>query len=574
MKKKIILLIIKIIFYIAFFTALIILGFKGYKFIKSWLPSFEKASLESVFEGISEDYTYFIVEGAPVVMENPPMIIEGKIYLPVDYVINNMNSNFYWDFAEGILTYTTKEDVIRMKTDELTYYVNDTPLELKLPILMENQVAYIPVDIIKKFSAFEFTYNENLDLLMMDNQLLDAKFGTIIEKEISLRIQEDPKTPYIKKMVADETVKIYGESEKWYQIRTREGYIGYVLKEDVGDLYKNYGITEVQETPPFNDKMNYEGKVNVSWHQVTNMTANGNLQENMVGVTGLDVLSPTWFSLSDSEGNVANIADVAYVEWAHQNGYQVWALFSNSFNKTITHDVLSSTEKREKVIKQILAFCSIYELDGINIDFESVAQEDGEYYIQFMRELTPYLKGQGVIVSVDMYVPAPWTEHYNRPVLGELVDYFMIMAYDEHWSTSPESGSVASIGFVEEGIVNTLKSVPKEKILLGVPFYTRVWREELLSDGTIDLSSKAYGMQRAYDVMLENDTVFTWNEEIMQYYGEFIDGTVTYKCWLEDERSMEMKMELVEKYDLAGVASWKLTLQKDEIWNVISSYLK
>lgn len=572
--KKGLIIVIKIATVIVFFTLLGVIGYKAVKYIKTWLPSFEQASQDAVLPGLSEDYIFVLFEDKPLELENYPVMKE-QLYLPIEFIISYIDDNFYWDEAEDTLTYTTYKDVIRMKTDELDYFVNDTPMKLEIPVTrMENGVAYMPLSLLQKFTTLKFTYSQATDLLMIDDPSLDHTYGSVVKKKTALRLFENKKSNYIKKMFREEKFVIYGESEKWYYIRTEEGYLGYIEKSAVGDAFTEYGKSEPLPEPVYNENLNFDGKVNIVWHQVTNTTANANLPEMMKGVHDLDVLSPTWFALSDTEGSISNIADIDYVRWAHERGIQVWALFSNSFDSEITHEVLSSTAKREAVIRQILAYASLYELDGINIDFESVASEDGVYFVQFIKELTPYLKGQGLVVSVDMYVPAPWTEHYNRKALGEVIDYLIIMGYDEHWGGSPESGSVASIGFVDKGISDTLESVPKEKVILGLPYYTRIWSEELLEDGQISVSSKAYSMQTAADTMAKGGAVFEWNEDVAQYYGEYVKANITYKCWLEEERSIEEKVKLIEQYDLAGAAGWKLGLEKSEVWDVLYKYLK
>ena len=309
------------------------------------------------------------------------------------------------------------------------------------------------------------------------------------------------------------------------------------------------------------------------WHQVFNMTANGSVQEKMAEAKGVNVISPTWFHITDTEGAVSSLADIAYVQWAHQNGCKVWPLFSNSFDKAITHAVLSSTAKREKVIRQILSFVDLYDLDGINIDFEEVPKEDGPAYVQFVKELSLFLKQKGVTVSVDMYVPKPWTEHYGRAEIGKYIDYLIIMGYDEHWSTSPKSGSVASINFVREGVTDTLASVPANKVILGIPFYTRLWQETGSGD-SVKVSSKAYGMGYGKQLMIDKGAKIEWNEEVAQYYGEYKEGDVTFKMWLEDQRSLAEKLKVASQYRLAGVAGWKLGLESEEAWEAITQYLK
>lgn len=573
MKKKALIIVIKSILII---FALIFVGFwgiKGIQKLKMLFPAYQKAEASRLYEGIEEDYTYVIFEDKALQLAHYPVIQDEKIYLPIDFVIEYLNPNFYWDENESTLTYTTSQDVIRMKSDELDYFVNDEPLKLNIPIIeLENKMAYIPRSLLDKFCKYDMSYNTQLDLLIIDDLKNNAIFGTIGRQKVALRIDKDKYSNYITRLKEGEEVKIYEEYDEWYKVRTAEGYIGYIDKKGIIKTRQVEGTNALDNFQTIMDH-SFKGKVNMVWHQVTNVSANSNLPNALKGVTGLDVLSPTWFAISDSDGNVSNIADVGYVKWAHEQGYEVWALFSNSFNSTITHDVLSSTEKREKVIKQILALAAIYELDGINIDFENVAKEDGIYFVQFIKELTPYLKKQNLVVSVDMYVPSAWTQHYDREQVGMLVDYIIIMAYDEHWSNSPTSGSVASIGFVEKGIVDTLKEVPKEKVILGLPFYTRLWTE-VIEGSNVVVSSKAYSMKRAYEILIENKAVIEWKEDVAQYYGEYVMGDATHKIWLEEENSIERKLKLVEKYDLAGVSGWKLGLEKDEIWPLIRTYLK
>jgi len=573
MKKRTIITVLKSFFITVVLLSVILLGFKGFERLKALFPAYQRAEASQIYEGIDEDYTYVVLEDMPLNLEHYPVIQDEKIYLPIDFVITYLNSNFYWDEKESILTYTTNEDVIRMKSDDLNYFVNDEPLKLNMPILeIESGMAYIPQELLGKFCDYEMSYNQALDLLIIDDQQKDATYGVIGDKKVSLRIHKDKYTNYITRLKQGDEVKIFEEDEEWYKVRTSDGYIGYIYKEAISKIRTVEGITKKESSQTKMDH-SFEGKVNMVWHQVTNVTANNGIIDAMKGVTDLDVLSPTWFALNDSEGNISNIADVSYVEWAHQQGYEVWALFSNSFTSTITHDVLSSSEKREKVIKQILALAAIYELDGINIDFENIAKEDGVYFVQFIKELTPYLKKQNLIVSVDMYVPSTWTKHYDRTQVGQLVDYIIIMAYDEHWSNSEISGSVASIGFVEKGITDTLEEVPREKIILGLPFYTRLWTETV-ENGEVVVSSKAYSMKRAYELLIENKAAIEWKEDVAQYYGEYVMNEATHKIWLEEEKSIERKLQLLEKYDLAGVSGWKLGLEKDEVWPLIRSYLK
>ncbi|MBC7958440.1 MAG: hypothetical protein H7X94_01110, partial [Vallitaleaceae bacterium] len=275
MSKKAFFVLLKIVIVTTILSSILFLSYKGYQKFLEILPSFQKADLSQLYEGINEDYTFVLFEEEVLNISHAPKIVDGKIYLPVDLIMERLNPNFYWDEEENILTYTTYDDVIRMKTDELTYYVNDEPLTLNLPILvLEDNMAYVPVDLLSKFSNYKMTYNGALDLLMIDDESLDARFASVSKKEAFLRIQEDQKSNYITKLHQTDVVKIYSESSEWYYVRTQEGYLGYVQKSAIESSYLVPGTQEVTYTEPFNDKKNFVGKINMVWHQVTNATAN------------------------------------------------------------------------------------------------------------------------------------------------------------------------------------------------------------------------------------------------------------------------------------------------------------
>lgn len=541
------------------------------------LPNMHVENPGNLLAGLNGLDTLPIIENEIIKLDHYPKMHQGVVYLPVDFVRIYLNDDFYWDEKEKVLTYTTIKDVFRMKTDELTYFVNDESLTLSIPIReLEEDVPYIPLELVKKFSHNRFLYNRILDILVIENLSEDGLYGHVepLAKTYGVvRRYKDTTSVIVRKVVKGEKIKIYGDDGVWLEVRTKDGFLGFIRKQDIGkeDLIK--GTKPNIEIYDYTTQINFDGGLNLAWHQVSVPEANRFLENKLEGVYGLDVISPTWLHIKNSEGDLINLCDLDYVREAHSRGLQVWALFTDSFNKELAHEVLSSTSKREKVIRELLALSALYELDGINIDFESVSKEDGPHFVQFIKELTPYLKKQGLVVSVDMYVPSAWTAHYGRKEVGEVVDYIMIMGYDEHWGSSPESGSVASIGFVDRGIYKTLEEVPKEKVILGLPYYTRIWMEEKI-DGEIKVSSKAYGMEKAYELMVEAGAIFEWDDEIKQYYAEYEKEDIRYRMWLEDERSIEEKVKLVDSYNLAGVAGWKIGLEKDEIWIVLEEYLK
>ncbi|VDN47860.1 conserved protein of unknown function [Petrocella atlantisensis] len=539
-------------------------------------PNMTMEPVENLMTGLSEDETLVIMENKMIELDHYPRYVDDVVYVPITFVMDYFNDGFYWDNEEKILTYTTLKDVIRMETDALTYFVNKDPISLEIPIReLVADIPYMPLELVKKFAHHDFYYDGTIDTLTIEDKSLDGTYGIVSPSTLEygvIRSWKDQKSTVVKKAARGEEVKIYDDDGIWQQVRTKEGLIGYIRKDEMGQERHIAGEPVVREIYNYDTRPTFDGALNLAWHQVTNTTANRYLEDVLEGVHGLNVISPTWLHIKDSEGNITNIADLDYVNKAHARGIQVWALFSNQFDRKLTHEVLSSTTKREKLIRELLALSALYNLDGINVDFENVGQEDGIYFIQFIKELTPYLKNQGLVVSVDMYVPSQWTAHYGRKEIGEIVDYVMIMAYDEHWSTSPDSGSVASIGFVEKGIVDTLKEVPKEKTVLGLPYYTRRWTEEVV-DGEIKVSSRAYGMDTAYKIMTDEGVTFRWLDDIKQYYGEYEKDGKTYKMWLEEEQSIEEKVKLLSKHQLVGVAGWKIGLEKEAIWDVLRKYL-
>lgn len=565
-----------IVIWVVFGTNLF--SFSGFEEGLLLLPNMQMEDPNNLLFGLDGGDTLPIIENNIIDLTSNPKFIEGVVFLPVDFVKQYFNDEFYYDEVEKVLTYTTVNDVIRMKTEELTYFVNDEPLSLGIPIReLEDGVPYMPLELVKKFSHHNFYYDIELDTLVIEDLSKEALYGRVSPAASDygiIRTWKDRKSMVVKKVASGEEVKIYGDEGYWLKVRTSEGLSGYIKKDDIGDVLTVPGTIADREIYDYSTQMTFEGGLNLAWHQVYSAKGNTSLDDRLEGVHGLDVISPTWFHLNSADGDLTNYADLNYVHKAHAQGIQVWALFSNDFDPELTHEVLSSTSNREKVIKELLALSALYELDGINIDFENVATADGEYFVQFVKELTPYLKKQGLVVSVDMYVPRAWTAHYGRAEVGAVVDYIMVMAYDEHWGSSPDSGSVASYWFAEDGIIKTLDEVESSKVVLGLPYFTRVWYEEVV-DGVVDVSSKAYGMDSAYKFMTEGGAEFEWiDEDIKQYYGEFSDDEITYKMWLEEERSIEEKVQLLDEYDLAGVAGWSIIFPKDAIWDVLEDYLK
>jgi spore germination protein YaaH len=289
-------------------------------------------------------------------------------------------------------------------------------------------------------------------------------------------------------------------------------------------------------------------------------------------MNGVNIVSPTWFELKDETGSIGNLASLEYSRWAKAKGYQVWGLFSNAFDPDLTHAAFKDFETRQKMIRELLHYSQLYELNGINIDIENVREEDGPLVTQFVREATPYFHEAGLTVSMDITFLAEgnWSAFYERDKLAEIVDYLAIMAYDEHWGSSPKAGSVASLPWVENNLQKILEIVPNEKLILGIPLYTRLW--EIKDSG--EVSSKSQSMAQIKEWLTTNQLTPTYDPATGQNYAELYvpDQATTYKVWLEDVQSLTARTNLAVKYDLAGVASWSRYFADHTAWTALQSF--
>lgn len=527
-----------------------------------------------------ENALHLIVEGEMVVSKEQPKIKDDAILLPFDIVKKYFDPNIFWDDNLKKVTVTTKDRVIRMKTDSLNALINNKPITLKIPVIEEDKVTYIPIEFLSDFYNIEIHFLKDKNVIMIDYKNSIRQLAEPVSQDAVIRKGRTIHFPILKKFdlgatqAEDHTLRIFEEYDKWYKVRTGEGIIGYIEKRFV--MVKRMMVNQVPEEEPVNTAWKpQKGKINLVWDMIYGKNPEVSKIDKM---DGLDIVSPTWFHLIDTKGTVSNGADPRYVSWAHKNGYKVWVLFNNDVGIDGTSKVLNNTDLRDNVIRQVLALAALYKVDGINIDFENVYKKDKDVLTQFVRELTPYLKEQGLMVSIDVTVPDGsdnWSLCYDRKALGQVVDYVMLMTYDQHWSTSPEAGSVAQISWVEKNIQKVIELVPREKLLLGLPFYTRLWKEDVYTNGSKKVSSpKALSMSGAEKLLKENNAVTRWDEESGQFYAEYAKDGSTYKIWLEDDNSINLKSALVQKYQLAGAAAWSRTNEKPSIWNILSDNLK
>lgn len=540
--------------------------------VQKYTPSKEVKSLTEYYEVKAEEVLLLMQNK---VYEKKGQLIDGEVYIDYDTVLECFNKRFYWDSQENVLVYTSPTEIVKAEVGSKTFSVNKNNDTKNYEIVKtKDETVYIAIDFVKQYSNLEYTLYQNPNRMVISYQWGTEFLYTKIKKATQLRVEASIKSPILVQLKADESLT-YVDTDKaahgsFSKVMTADGVIGYVITKALKE--SNYEKLSNDYVAPVYTSIQKEGKVNLVWHQVTNESANNSFLNMITETKGVTVVSPTWFSVASEKGELNSLASEKYVERAHGQGIEVWALVDDFDKKVDISKLLSYSSRREKLSNEILAAAIRYSLDGINIDFEKIPEEAGKDYIQFLRELSVKCRNNGIVLSIDNYVPSAYTEYYNREEQGVIADYVITMAYDEHYAGSKESGSVSSQKFVETAVSDILKVVPKEKVIIALPFYTRIWKEKV-TDGKLKLSSEAYSMQNAINFLQDNGVEPTWNEETGQFYGEFESDGTTYRVWLEEETSFDIKLKAVFDQDVAGVAEWKLGLEKGGIWDAIVKYL-
>lgn len=584
MKKRVIPVIIAIVL-IIFIVAISV----GVKLMDKYSYSKERADLEEYFSIRSLDEVAIVLGDG--LIEESARLMDGAYYFDLATVHKYLNDRFYVDENEQLLLYTLPRDTVRTVIGSSAYTTKDNGAEMGVPIARyapaadgSGETLYIAADYVKLFTDFSYrTFTGPNRMQVYTKEYTGKGEEAYIAKDTAVRYQGGVKSPILTEVAQGDSVTVLEEMENWSKVKTGDAFIGYVENKR---LEKGGGSSlEIEVQPQEGDASANAGgqsflnpeftsiskpyKINLAWHAVAGTAGNDTLVSVLEKTEGVNVISPTWFALTNNAGDFSSFASKAYVEKAHSMGLEVWGLIDNFSNPDVdTYEVLSYTSKRAYLIDKLVQTALEYDLDGINIDFEGLSQDTGEHFIQFIRELSVLCRENGIVLSVDNYVPMGYTDHYNRGEQGVFADYVIIMGYDEHYNGSPEAGSVASIGFVEDGIRKTVEQVPAEKVINAVPFYTRIWKSE-----GANLTSEAVGMEMAEQFVSNHNIEVRWDETTCQNYGEIQEGGVFYQVWLEDEHSIEAKLNIMEKYHIAGVASWKLGFEKPSIWEVIGNYL-
>lgn len=518
------------------------------------------------------------IEGNVIELDKPPVYENNQLLLPINTVKKYLDKNIFWDEKAKKVIITTQDKVIKLIEGKVSALVNEKSVSLNTSVKIISGTVYMPVDFLKDVYRIDIKYIKKYNIVIIDYRDSIKRIAEVIEKKAVVRNDMSVKAPVIKWLKEKDDLRIFDEYEKWYKVRTDEGLIGYMQKKDVKITALTSSIyTEYKQEPIVPPATRIKkGKINLVWDYMEGQVPD---MSNVEKIKGLDVISPTWFKLKNDDIKISSMADFKYLEWAKLNGYSVWPLFSNNCNTSLTAQVLNDSSLREKVIQELLVYVKLYKLEGINIDFENLRIEDNVVFTQFVRELAPPLRRLGVVLSVDVGVPGGsdnWSKCYDRKALAESVDYMMVMTYDQHWGTSPISGSVAQYDWVEDKIKLTLQDVPASKLLLGLPFYTREWKEDYGSDGKMigTPSSIAISMEQAKQSIKTNKAKIEWDESSGQYYAEYSKDNSKYKIWIEDEKSINLKSSLVHKYQLAGAASWRRGFETPNIWAVLNKNLK
>ena len=521
--------------------------------INKLIPTSKQMDLTEYY-GQNADGEASLVAGTQK-LEQKALISGDEVYIPLDVVNGYLNQRYYWDSANKKILYATPTSL----TEEAA---SDQPGG---NVWLKESTVYLKLDYVKKYTDIDSYIYKDPARIAIQYKFSNVQTVTV-KKDTVIRYRGGIKSKILTKTAKDTVLRLMNEGEDWDQVATDDGYIGYIQKKKVSAAdttdYKRSFKAEAYSY------FTMDEPVNLAWHQVTSTDANNYFADTTQNMTGVNVISPTWFSVSDNDGNVSSLASGEYVMQAHEKGLKVWGLVDNFSENMSTTTVLSNTAARQNLENQLVTYALKAGLDGINVDFESLSEDVGIHFLQFLRELSIQCHENNLVLSVDNPVPEDFTSHYDRAEQGKVVDYVIIMGYDEHYVGS-DAGSVASLPWVEQGVKDTLAEVPAKRTILAIPFYTRLWKT---TDGGA-LTSEAIGMDQAQQAISDNGAETYWDKTTSQNYGTYEGDGATYQIWLEDSKSIAEKVKPIPKYKLAGVAEWKLGFENSGIWSVITENL-
>lgn len=563
MKKKIIPIVIAIVL-------IIIIGGVtfGSRILEKYSYSKERADLNAYY-GITGSQEAAIVLQDEIV-EEKARISGGICYLDMATIHKYLNDRFYVDGGEGLLLYTLPEDIVRNSIGSSVKETAQGSEELGYTAaIWEGDTLYVALDYIKQYTNFSYQLFTDPYRIQLTTEWPSYEVASI-SKNTQVRVKGGVKSEILTDVQKGDQVSVLEQMETWSKVKTADSVIGYVENKRLTGIRSEQPIPVTDYQEPEYTSLTRDHKINLGWHVVASAGGNDTFNSVTANAGNLNVISPTWFKLCDNEGGYTSFASADYVQKAHDRGLEVWALIENiEYKDSISmYEILSSTTTRQKLIDSLMNDLITYGIDGINVDFEQLSMDCGEHFVEFIRELSVACRKNGKVLSVDNYVPRDFNDYYDRKEQGIVADYVIVMGYDEHYAGSKEAGSVASIDYVEDGIAQTVKEVPAEKVINAIPFYTRIW--ETTGDG---ISSQAVDMVTAEQFISNHGITAEWDETTCQNYGEYTSGDSRYQVWLEDADSIKVKLNVMENYGIGGVAEWRLGFEKPEIWDVIGEYL-
>ena len=551
----------------------------GVKLIQRYTPSKEHLELSTYYE--MEDDSQVAITLNHTVLDQFATLIDGHVYLDYNFVHDVLNERFYWDANENILLYATANDIISTKAEATNYLVGKSSTDYGRVIVRATaDSAWVDIDFVKLYSDFTYSYFESPSRLVITNEWNDITISTLKGKT-QVRLKGGIKSPILADVVKGDVLTILEADKKWTKVCTEDGIVGYVKSSKVKKT-ETKTLTSEYKSETFHH-ITMDKQINLLWHPIYSVAGNDQVATVLSESKGVNVISPTWFKLKDNAGNISSLASATYVNYCHSQGVKVWGLVKNMDLESDSIDVnyiLTHTSSRQNLVNQIIAQALQNNLDGINIDFESLNESDiGDGYIQFLRELSIKCENNDLVLSTSVYMPASYNEVYKYHEQADFVDYVCLMAYDQHWGQASGEGSVAALNWVKEGVENTLaKNIPANQLVLGMPFYTRLWKLTPTSDDSSAESSYRIerdnlGLTSAANWMQTNIAKPEWLEDCGQWYGETVKNGITYKMWLENPESLEQKLILMQEKGLAGAAFWSSELDNSEAWDMIIKYI-
>ncbi|MBQ9644465.1 MAG: chitinase [Lachnospiraceae bacterium] len=544
------------------------LYFEKYSYSKEVIDSAE-------YFGISDPGEARIMHGDQM-LDARAKLIDGTCYLDLETVHDLLNDRFYvgketQDSQEAdLLLYALPTELVRSQigSHEWSTESGGTTAENYAPSVRIGDTVYLALDFVRNYANFDYKLYTDPNRIQLTTEWPERETAEIL-KDTQVRITGGIKSEILREIEAGEEVIILDRMETWSKVKTEDCFIGYVENKRLSDPVMKQTEAVSGYTEPDYATVRLDTKVNMAFHNVAGVAGNDTIYDYLAPTKAVNVVAPTWFWISDDEGNMTSFASQDYVDYLHGQGIQVWAVVDNFNTPGVSRNqFLTSCDRRSRLISQLMAQVQTYGIDGINVDFEQIDPACGEDFIEFIRELSIQCRKNQIILSVDNYVPYDFNEHYNLPEQGVFADYVVIMGYDEHYEGSAEAGSVASISYVSYGIQKALESIPAQKLMNAVPFYVRLW-----STTSAGVTSQAVGMADARAYIENHAMEMRWDDACGQYYASSVTDTERLEVWLEDAQSIETKLSVMDVNHLAGVASWRLGFETPDIWDVIEKYM-